>query len=56
MWSLNFLVIVAVKFGVLLVVPMNEARKKPEKPYKLFNIDKCFQCKKIIEKENGWFK
>ena len=35
MWRSNFLVEVAVKFRVLMVVSRNEARKKPEKLYKL---------------------
>ena len=32
MWSSNFSVDVAVKFGVLLGVPRNEARKNSKKP------------------------
>ena len=31
MWSSNILVEVTVKFGVLLDVPRNEARKNPQK-------------------------
>ena len=32
MWSSNFLVEVAVNFGVLLIVPRNESRKSPRHP------------------------
>ena len=57
MWSSYFLVEVAVKFGVLLAVPRNEARKKPEKPCKLCGIDMSFCCKKkLLKKKNGRFK
>ena len=52
MWSLNFLIEVAVKFGVLLAVSRNEVEKKPKKPCKLFSSDMCFQSIKNIEKEN----
>ena len=40
MWSPIFLIEVAVKYGVSLGVPRNEARQKPHKP------DMCFRCRK----------
>ena len=53
--DLKFLTEVVVKFGVLLDVPRNEARKN------LRNLASCsvltsdFDAKKNNEKDNGWF-
>ena len=53
MWSSNFLVEVAMKFGVLLAVLWNEARKSPRN-CKLFGIylHVLSMPKNCIEKEN----
>ena len=56
MWSSCFIVVVDVQFGVLLAVPRNEARNKPEKPCKLFGTDMCFRCpqkKLLIKRMDG---
>ena len=53
MWSSNFLVEVVVKFvkfGVLLVIQRKMAREVSE------ILIGAFDAKKIIEKENAWFK
>ena len=55
MWSSNFSVEVAVKFGVLLVVLRNETRKNPSNLASCSVLTCAFDAKKIIEKENGWF-
>ena len=52
MWSSNFLVEVAVKFGVLLAVPRNEARKSMRNPTSCLVLTCAFDAKKFIEKEN----
>ena len=56
MWSSNFLVEVTMKFGVLLVVPRNEARKSPRNPASCSTLTCAFDTKTLIEKKNRWFK
>ena len=46
MWSSNFLVEVAVKFGVLLAVGRNEARKNPINPTSCLVLTCAFDAKK----------
>ena len=55
MWSSTFLVEVTMKFGVLLVVPRNEARKNPINPASCSTLTCVFDAKAFIEKENGRF-
>ena len=47
MWSSNFLVEVAVKFGALLAVPRNEARKSPRNHARCLVLTGAFDAKKI---------
>ena len=53
MWSSNFLVEAAVKFGVLLVVPRNEA--SPRNPASCLVPTCVFNAKKEKRKKNGRF-
>ena len=56
MWNLNFLPVVTVKFGVLMAILRNEARKS-RRNLPSFSVVTCaFQAKKIIEKMNGHIK
>ena len=45
MWSSNFLVEVAMKCGVLLAIPRNEARKSPRKPTSCSKLMGAFDTK-----------
>ena len=56
MWSSNLLVEVAVKFGLLLAVPRNEARKSPRNPSSCSVMIGELDAKKFIKKENEQFK
>ena len=56
MWSLNFLVEVAVKFGVLLTVPRNKARRIPRNPTSCTVLASAIDAQKIIQTKNGRFK
>ena len=51
MWNLNFLVKFALKFGVLLAVPRNEAIKNPRNPTICLILIEAFDAKKIVEKK-----
>ena len=54
MWSSNFLVEVAAKFGVSMAVPRNEARKSTRKPASCLVLTCAFDAEKKIEKKmNG---
>ena len=53
MWSSNSLVEVAMKFGVLLAVPRNEARKSPRNPASCSTLTCAFDAKTLIKKKNG---
>ena len=54
MWSSNFLVGVAMKFGVLLAVLRDEARKNPRSPASYSVLIGAFDATKIIENyKNG---
>ena len=49
-WSSNFLVEIPVKFGVLLAVPRNEARKSPRN-YASCAVSTCaFDAKTLLKK------
>ena len=52
MWSSNFLLEVAVKFGVLLDAPRNEARKNSRDLASYLVLKVAFDAKRIIEKKN----
>ena len=49
MWSSNLLVEVATKFGVLLAIQRNEARKNPRNPTSCLVLTGSFDAKRIIE-------
>ena len=54
MWSSNFIIEVEVKFGVLLAIPRNEARKNPRNHASCSSLTGAFDAKKKLN--NGWFK
>ena len=54
MWSSNFVVEVTMKFGVVLLVTMNEARKNPRNPASCQILKGVVDAIKNIEKEIGW--
>ena len=55
-WSSNFSVEIAVKFGVLMAVLRNEARKSPRNPSSCSKLTCVFDGENNNEKKNGWFK
>ena len=52
MWSSNFVVEVTMKFGVLLPVTMNEARKSPRNPASCSILKGVVDATKNIEEKN----
>ena len=56
MWSKNSLLEVAMKFGVSMVIPMNEARENPRNLASCLVLTCAFDAKRIIKKGTGLFK